>query len=322
MRPVSLLKLLESVRIQTAYPDEIIVVDGSNNQKTERVLQGTSFKNLKYFKVSENDRGLTKQRNFGISKCSNLSNIICFLDDDTVLKENYFNNVLQTFKADTNIVGVGGVAINENRWQPKANDKKYNKLLYYEFDGFVIKEGLRNIVRNLLGLQANLPPNCMPKFSHGRTYSYPLNDKIYEVDLLVGMSMSFKKEVVDAVKFSTYFEGYGLYEDADFSIRAQKIGKNVMSTSCQLWHNHDQSGRPNQYKYGKMVVRNGWYVWRLKHPNPSFKNSLKWHFIIWTLLSVRLLNSISTKNKKQAFTEFLGRIAGWISLFIKKPIIE
>ena len=94
----------------------------------------------------------------------------------------------------------------------------------------------------------------MPEFSHGRTCGFPLDGQVYEVDLLVGMSFSFKKAIFSNLKFSHYFEGYGLYEDADFSIRAQQLGKNVITTKAQLSHYHDQSGRPNKYQYGKMVT--------------------------------------------------------------------
>ena len=90
MRPKPLLKLLESVRKQTVYPDEILIVDGSKNEETEIALLHNKFKNLKYYLVDEKDRGLTKQRNFGIKNVSNVTEIVCFLDDDTVLDDDYF----------------------------------------------------------------------------------------------------------------------------------------------------------------------------------------------------------------------------------------
>jgi hypothetical protein len=55
-----------------------------------------------------------------------------------------------------------------------------------------------------------------------------------------------------------------LYEDADFCFEGIKNGKLYLNTAAQLHHYHDVQGRPNQYQYGKMVVRNGWYVWRVK----------------------------------------------------------
>lgn len=319
MRPEPLLILLKSVQVQSLYPDEILIIDGSLNNETQSVLLKNQFKNLKYFLVDNENRGLTKQRNFGIKNVNNTTEIICFLDDDTVLEPDYFEELIKTFKSDSSIFGVGGVAINENNWKPIEEGKKYNPKKYYFFDEFVYKEGQRNVVRNFLGLQSNLAPGKMPNYSHGRTCGFPLNNKIHEVDLLIGMSMSFRKYVCDHIKFSKYFEGYGLYEDADFSLRALQFGKNVINTNVHLSHFHAASGRPNQYKYGKMVVRNGWYVWRVKNPKPGFVDYYKWNAITILLILIRFTNSVTGKNKKTALTEALGRTVGWCSLLFNKP---
>ncbi|PWA03886.1 glycosyltransferase family 2 protein [Flavobacterium psychrotolerans] len=322
MRAKPLLQLLQSVQRQTIYPNEILIVDGSTNNETRIILEKNQFKGLHYFLVSDEERGLTKQRNFGINKVSETSDIIAFLDDDTELMPNYFEELLKTFTEENEISGVGGIAINENNWKQLEPNKKYSKYHYYQFEGFVHKEGQRNVFRNYLGLQSNLTPGKMPEYSHGRTCGFPMNAKIYEVDLLIGMSFAFRKKVFDSIRFSTYFEGYGLYEDADFSIRALKSGKNVINTNMQLNHFHNPSGRPNQYKYGKMVVRNGWYVWRLKYPNPSLKAILKWHSITLLLAFIRFSNTFTTNQQKEAFTEFSGRISGWFSLFVNAPKIQ
>ena len=83
MRSQSLLKLLKSIAKQTLYPNEILIIDGSTTHETEMILKEHIFENLSYFKVEETDRGLTKQRNYGIKKVSQASDIVCFLDDDT-----------------------------------------------------------------------------------------------------------------------------------------------------------------------------------------------------------------------------------------------
>ena len=319
MRPKPIIDLLESVRLQTLYPDEILIIDGSVNDATRLAIGEKSFEKLQYFQVDPKDRGLTRQRNFGISKVGATIEIVCFLDDDTILENNYFEEIIKTFVSDETIVGVGGIAINENKWEKLQSGKSYDRNRFYEFDGYVYPEGLRNIIRNYLGLESDLPPGRMPEYSHGKTCSFPPNGKTYEVDLLIGMSFSFRKKVYQNSKFSTYFEGYGLYEDADYSIRAQKLGRNVINTKAQLSHFHDPSGRPNKYEYGKMVVRNGWYVWRVKYPNPSFKAQLKWHSITLLLALIRLTNVITTSERKEAFKEFLGRIAGWMKLLFVKP---
>ncbi|BDU23537.1 glycosyltransferase [Flavobacterium sp. GSB-24] len=319
MRAESLFKLLESVSIQDKYPDEILVIDGSLNDKTEFILKGHDFKNLKYFRVKDEDRGLTKQRNFGISKVDPQSEIVCFLDDDTILEPKYFEEIIKTFQSDDEIVGVGGVAVNENKWKIQERNHSYSRKKFYLFEGYFYKEGLRNVVRNYLGLASNLGPGKMPLYSHGRTCGFPLTGKTYEVDLLIGMSMAFKKSVFEKIKFSKFFEGYGLYEDADFSLRALQFGKNVINTNVKLSHFHAPEGRPNLFKYGKMVVRNGWYVWRIKNPKPNLLARYKWNAITILLTIIRLSNTLTEKNKKSAFTESFGRTIGLIGLLFNKP---
>jgi GT2 family glycosyltransferase len=149
----------------------------------------------------------------------------------------------------------------------------------------------------------------------------PPSGKIYPVELIMGGVSSYKREIFSKLKFSTYFEGYGLYEDADFSLRIAKFGNLYVNTNAQLSHHHNASGRPNQFKYGKMVVRNGWYVWRVKNPNPNFKSRLKWNSTVLLLTMIRGVNIFTTPNKKEAFTETLGRIVGWLSLLFNKPKI-
>ncbi|MHC0442722.1 glycosyltransferase family 2 protein [Flavobacterium sp. 3-210] len=319
MRPEPLLKLLQSVKKQTLYPDEILIIDGSLNNETKTILEGNHFKNLNYFLVNDESRGLTKQRNFGIKNVGQNIEIVCFLDDDTILEPDYFFETIKTFELNNDISGVGGVAVNENKWKLKEENIIYNKNKFYLFECYYYKEGLRNIARNIFGLESNLGPGKMPSYSHGRTCGFPLTGKTYEVDLLIGMSMSFRKSVFDKINFSVFFEGYGLYEDADFSLRALQFGKNVINTNVKLEHYHAPSGRPNQYKYGKMVVRNGWFVWRVKNPNPSFKDRFKWNSITILLTVIRFSNVLSGNNKKEAFTEAMGRTLGWWSLLFNKP---
>jgi len=68
MRPESVLQLLRSVQVQTLYPNEILIIDGSTNQETALVFKENQFSNLHYFEVPPEHRGLTKQINYGIER--------------------------------------------------------------------------------------------------------------------------------------------------------------------------------------------------------------------------------------------------------------
>ncbi len=320
MRPNALIELLNSVDKQNLYPNEILIIDGSTNNETETILVQHPFKNLKYFLVDDSQRGLTKQRNIGIEKVAEDIEIICFLDDDTILEPTYFEKLIDTYKKYPNAKAVGGYITNEVNWKKTEGKVLYDK---YQQDGFVRTLGQRNVLRKRLGLLSNQPPGVMPEFSNGFSISFlPPTDKIYEVEYFMGGVSSYKKEVFNQISFSNYFEGYGLYEDLDFCLRVSKLGKLYVNTAAKVEHHHEEAGRPNKYKYGKMVVRNGWYVWRVKYPNPSLKARVKWNAIIFLQIFLRGINIFTTNKRKEAFTEMVGRKIGWWSLVFNKPKIK
>lgn len=322
MRAKPLIDLLNSVKNQTWYPDEILIIDGSTNDETQKAIETNKFQNLSYFLVDSEHRGLTKQRNYGISKVSSFIDIVCFLDDDTILEKEYFENLIGTYSIFPETIGVGGYITNESVWQKVTEDYVPNINEYY-FDGWKRKDGSRFVIRKKLGLDTNLPPCFLPEFSNGRSVGFlPPSNKIYEVQQFMGGVASYKKSILYGTKFSDYFEGYGLYEDADFTLRLSNIGKLYLNTAARLAHYHDGSGRPNKFFYGKMVVRNGWYVWQVKYRNPSFKARFKWNLIVFLLTIIRFSNIFTTSDRKEAFTESLGRTVGWFSLIFNKPKIR
>ncbi len=319
-RKESLEALLESVKRQIIYPDEIIIVDGSIDNNTYDFIKASVFLNLKYYKVGTKNRGLTKQRNYAVSKVSRSIDIVCFLDDDIILTKDYFKNLLETYSYYPRAIGVGGYILEEVHWKHENTSVKYSE---FEMDGWVRELGSRNLLRKKLGLLSDRSPGFMPRFSNGLSTGFlPPSGKTYTVEYFMGGVASYKFPLLQKIRFSNYFEGYGLYEDLDFCIRASNLGDLYVNTTAKLYHYHDSSGRPNKYNYGRMVIRNGWYVWRLKYPNPGSKAILKWHSISLLLTLVRLGNVFTTKNKKEAFTEGLGRIVGWLSLYINSPKIE
>ena len=319
LRPQSLLRLLQSVQEQTIYPDEILIVDGSTNKETEKVLKEKNFENLNYFGVPQEYRGLTKQRNYGSERVGKEIDVVCFLDDDTVLENDYFEQLLKTYNIYPEALGVGGYIIDESKCEFVGDNYK-PKIDEYFFDGWKRNDSSRFILRKKMGMDSDSPPGYSSLYSHGRSVGFlPPSSKTYPVEMFLGGVSSFKKEVFDTLIFSSFFEGYGLYEDADFTLRVAKIGKLYVNTAANLKHYHHPSGRPNQYQYGKMVVRNGWYVWRTKNPKPLLDSKLKWHSITILLVLIRFSNTLTTTNRKQAFTETMGRIAGWWSLFFNKP---
>ena len=315
-RKQNLNRLLESIVNQASKPKEIIIVDSSDfihprHQEFEK-------SNLIFYKwVTRKDRGLTKQRNIGIRMVHEQSNIICFLDDDVILNTNYFKELMITFNTYEKAIGVGGYIVNEIEWKKKITNSESTSINKYEFDGFYRNLPLRFRLRKRLGLSPNTPPGYMSNFGHGYSVSFlPPTEKTYSVEMLMGGVAAYRKSLFDKIQFSEFFQGYGLYEDADFSLRAAQLGKLYINTKAQLEHHHEPAGRPNMFKYGRMVVRNGHYVWRIKNPRPNITDRFKWHAITLLLLLVRATNALTGPKRKQALMETIGRKIGYFELLI------
>lgn len=79
---------------------EIIVVDNGSTDDTKNICMeaGKALKNFSYH--YDDEPGLLSGRHRGIMVSS--GEILCFLDDDVVINENYFQNLFELFKSQTN----------------------------------------------------------------------------------------------------------------------------------------------------------------------------------------------------------------------------
>lgn len=315
-RSNSLIRLLKSVEEQFLYPNEILIIDASEGQETKLKLEPLKFKNLKYFRVQNESKGLTKQRNFGLDRISKSSQIVCFLDDDIILEKEYFQNLIGTYEKFPQALGVGGFIQENIKWiRTNNNGTQYN---FYQFDGYKRPFGSRYLLRKILGLLPDKRPGFMPEFSHGYPIAFlPPSSKIYPVEYFMGGVSSYKTEIFDKLSFSERFAGYGLYEDMDFCLRLSLMGELFVNTSAKVQHLHEESGRPDYFKYGKMMIENGHYVWKLKNQNSALKSVMKWYLINLVLIGVRLTNILNDKNRSRPFFDVLGRLNGLYNVLTK-----
>lgn len=320
MRPKSLYNLMKTIEKQTKIPDEVLIIDGSTDDQTKRMIEQENFQiNLIYYKVSDELRGLTRQRNYGVERVSNAMEIIAFLDDDIELEANYFFELNRVYVENADAIAVGGVTTNEVNWEhAKEGDEKSNQ--YFVMDGWRRRNDIRYRLRKGLGLVGKGQPGKKVSFGHERSIGFlPPTGKVYKTDFLMGGIASYKKSIFEYLSFSTFFEGYGLYEDKDFSLRVSKYGKIYINTNARVEHHHDPLGRPNYIKYGKMVVWNGWRVWRVATPDPKMIDKIKWWTITILLTYIRLGNVIVGPKRKVALKDFIGRHFGMFKLLYNSP---
>jgi GT2 family glycosyltransferase len=319
-RPQPVKDLLASVQQQTRLPDETLIIDASPDDFTEQVVaefqRANTIQALSYYQAPPEHRGLTRQRNYGIARVTGA--IIAFLDDDTILEVDYFEQLLACFERHPEAAGVGGYITNGTAWKSVGSGAG-RRLSVYRWEEWEKPDDFRNRLRRVLGLDSPLPPGWMPPFGHGRSVNYPPNGKEYAVEFIMGGASAWRSEIFARHHFSTFFEGYGLYEDLDFCVRVAREAPLFLCTRARLAHYHAAPGRPNRFHYGQMVVQNGWFVWRRRWPAPGWPNRFRWWAITILLTLCRIADSLRLRDSWQAITEASGRIYGMARVLINPP---
>ena len=118
-RPAQILDLLRSLSAQTKRPYEIIIVDQSSDDATERVVTQFSGR-LPLIYCRDSNRGLSRGRNRGLSLAT--GEIIAFPDDDCIYPSGVLDQVLNAFGSDVALGIYCGMSISpagipsQGRW--------------------------------------------------------------------------------------------------------------------------------------------------------------------------------------------------------------
>ena len=270
-------KTLPSIAAQTRLPDELIVVDSSDEKKLETHLVSVKLPfPVRYFHTQP---GLTLQRNHGIRECS--SDLIFFFDDDVDLDKNYLAEVEKVFARDEDhkIGAVGGKIANT----PPQTLRMELEIAFFGFiRAFFGIVGTRN---------GRFYPSGMPSHPHKKQQSG-------YIECLSGCCMAFRCEVFEKAKFDEALARYGLMEDVDISKQTLDAGYKIYyQTSATLIHNESPMNRLKVQQWAEMSVVNYDYLFRKSWS----KDSWRWLFYYWALIGLFVANFHSLKGLKGTF---------------------
>jgi len=227
--------------------------------------------------------GLTAQRNAAIR--AGRSEVVHFVDDDTVLDPHYIESILREFAADLEgtVLGVGGLITNCHR-HPVSMAKRVF-LLDSPRAGRVLPSG-----RNPLAVDVQ---------------------SVTEVDWLSGCSMSFRREVFEMFSFNEQFEGYGLGEDVDFSYRVRQRGRLVLTPDARIEHLESPLNRMAmpQYTYDEIVNR----ARRVRARTGRLRMRWFWWSVVGDLLALGRASVLDRSGVARARLR-KGLAAGWTVL--------
>lgn len=273
-------KTLPSIVKQIRLPDELIIVDSSDERKLEKYLASLEFS----FPVSylHTQPGLTLQRNYGIRHSK--SDLVFFFDDDVDLDKNYLAEVEKVFFKDVErkIGAVGGRVIEAENQPHLTLRLRFEKKI---FETIRLCFGIVNIG------SGKFYPSGMP--SHPQR-----NLPSGFIECLSGCCMAFRREVFEEVSFDENLARYGLMEDVDISKQVLGLGYKIFhQASATLVHNESPINRLNVQQWAEMSVVNYDYLFRKSWAHEKWR----WLFYYWALIGLFAANFHSLKGLKGTF---------------------
>jgi GT2 family glycosyltransferase len=206
-RKNSLERCLKALKGQKRKPDEVIIVVREEDKETIEYLKSEKIHMPELKMVYVNQPGQVYAMNAGLEEAS--GEIICFTDDDAEPFPDWLEK-LEKWYEDKDVGGVGGrdIIITEDRKiKSDAPCKKVGKLQWFG----------RTIGNHHLSLNPSVP---------------------VEVDILKGVNMSFRSEILKKYKFDMILNNYSsVHNDLDMSLNARKEGyKLIYDPEIKVYH--------------------------------------------------------------------------------------
>lgn len=268
-RPEEVRGLLEYLRRQTVLPAELILVDGAGDgdERTREVaeMHGASLPfELHYVRQGG---GTAIQRNAGIDRAT--GDFVGLIDDDIRPEPDFFARIAEAFEEDEErrIGGITGYVVNQyldptqsRRWRWYRRLKLFTTYEpgRYDFDtGYPINRYLR-----------------------------PPHEEIVEVDFMGAGCAVWRREIFDeGLRFSCFFTGYGVLEDAHLALRAGRRWTLLEHGGAHCRHLRSPHSRVEPRDIARMSAVNYRFVFVDIVPQRSARQ--EWRF--WRVQCIDLL---------------------------------
>lgn len=286
-RPGLLSVLLKSIQNQTVKPDQVIIVDGSDESIAPRIKElippGISY--VRVFPPS-----LTKQRNAGIKALNKDITLVGYLDDDIVMEKDAVEAMLRFWENCPDDIGGTSFNITNN---PVADrfEKTIRKLFCIDDSkgGSVLRSGHNTLLSPVLK----------------DTYS----------EWLCGGATVWRRQILENFEYDEWFAGWAFVEDVDFSFRVAQKYRLVNLFDAKVQHNPPPYNPKKRYSLGKMDVI---YRYYFVNKHPYFSTPL---FYLATV-GLILIHAVggALKHRFDAIRLAAGYTAGLFYVFRKKFI--
>jgi glycosyltransferase involved in cell wall biosynthesis len=297
-RAASLSRFLDSLAAQRFPVMRLVIVDASSGDDVEKSLKGRANidelgREVFYFRVAGPLRGLTRQRNFGLTHVD--TDLIAFFDDDIVLTEDCLGQLNEALRAPEQAKAIAACC-------------------------HIIKEAATQLpwrwkVRRLLRLyhpdQAGFYHPCGVAIPH--SLATP-SKGIRVVDIVLGGATCWRTSVFERCAFDENMNGYAQAEDIEFSLKTRPLGPKLLVAGARVRHLHSLAGRPSAFHYGYQCALHSAII-RDRYASVDFKHRCQ--YWIWQALDIALLLAAGLK-RPHTVAQAFGRGYGFLCKVVRR----
>lgn len=264
-RPQDLTLTLESILSQVLKPTQIIIVDQSDDDQSQRIcsVYQTRWLVIDYYQFTI--KSWAQARNFALSRLDPNVEIVVFLDDDVSFESSFLGNLNQYIASNIDIIG----------WTWKINSPTRSV-------SFAKKLWLR-----LLGAWRNSNQQVVRKTWFNQLFTTQ-PDIEQQVQRLSGCGMRYRRYILDmGYRFPDKFLKYSIMEDLFLSYQIYRDYPELLTytTTAEMTH-HESLNRsiPNYQKIRQHCVHR--YLF-----HKQFTISIFWYY--WTIFLLMILDIIT-----------------------------
>lgn len=229
-RVVSLRKMLNSLAEQSVQPEEIIIIDASENQETKKLCISTipDLKSkLVYYQAQE--KGAAIQRNQAIKYAT--QDWIWFIEDDIIFEPNCLQKLWQALENNHKLGGVNAMITNQKYSPPGKISSYLFKFLHGRYE--------TSYAGKCIGPALNLLPEDNPNLP-----------EVVAVEWLNTTCVLYRREALPQPIFSSFFTGYSLLEDVTLSLTVGKQWQLANARTAKIFHD----SQPGEHKNNPTIL--------------------------------------------------------------------
>ncbi len=270
-----LLKCLEATLKQSRKPQQMIIVDASDDwQESKKYIAnslGATLLEPEFIYIGSEIKSSTYQRNVGLKLCR--SDVVFFIDDDAFMYADYAEKVMQIYEMDEKglIGGIMGVLAESEPDKDETSDAVSQAI---SPDSGIKR--LKNSFSNYLSefwYQTELLIPYNGKYYYNNMAETFGPDLVADIALLHGCRMTFRTNIVREVGgFNEILTRGAIAEDSDLSYRISQKHALVLALQAKICHWQTQVERLNRFKNVQLGILNAVALFLL---NNNFQSGIR-----------------------------------------------